>query len=104
MEAKWIRNQIDENKKLEKAGYRLLLDEGPDFPQEAKNWHRRFIAQLNAKPLTPRDDYVPGVSRVIYEDLGKFEPVRTAQKEWKTSKENLTSVSGRIQKELQAGS
>ena len=103
-EAKWVRDQIDENKKLEQSGYRLLLDEAPDAPQEAKNWHRRFIAQMNAKPPTARDDNVPGVSRVIYEDLGKFEPVRTAQKEWKTSKENLTIISDLIQKKLTAGS
>jgi hypothetical protein len=103
-ESKWIRDQIDDNKKLEKSGYRLLLDEGPDAPQEADKWDRRFKAQMKAKPPTPREDNVPGVSRVIYEDLGKFEPVRTAQKEWKTSKENLTSISDLIQKKLKAGS
>jgi GTPase SAR1 family protein len=103
-ETKWIRDQIDENKKLEKSGYRLLLDEGPDVPQEAENWRQRFKAQMKARPPTSRDDNVPGVSRVIYEDLGKFEPVRTAQKEWKTSKENLTSISDLIQKKLKAGS
>jgi hypothetical protein len=103
-ETKWIRDQIDQNKDLEKSGYRLLLDEGSDAPHEAKKWQRRFIAQMNAKPPTPRDENVPGVSRIIYEDLGKFEPVRTAQKEWKTSKENLTSIADLIQKKLKAGS
>ena len=103
-ETKWIQEQIEVNKKLEKAGYRLLLEEGTDAPQVAKRWHRRFIVQMNAKPPTPRDENVPGVSRVIYEDLGKFEPVKTAQKDWKASKENLTSIADLIQKKLKAGS
>ncbi len=102
-EESWLRGQIEENENLLKVGndvYGMLLNKKKDAPQEAKTWHKKYQAQLNAKPPTPRDDNVPGVSRLIYEDLGKFEPVRTAQKDWKTSKDDLTNISALIQKKL----
>jgi GTPase SAR1 family protein len=106
-EKAWISGQIEENQKLLRAGNRVygkLLDQDKEAAQEAKAWHQQYQAQLNAKPMTPRDDGVPGVSRILYEDLGKFEPVKTAQKDWKTSKDDLTNISALIQKKLRAGS
>ena len=106
-EEAWIRGQIDQNKTLLKAGNRLygkLLDQDKDAPAEAKEWHQQYQAQLTARPATPRDENVPSVSRIFYEDLAKFEPVKTAQREWRTSKEDLTNISALIQKKLNVGS
>ena len=105
-EEAWIRSQIDQNQKLLKAGsqlYSKLLFQDKDAPAEAKEWHQQYQAQLTARPSTPRDENVPGVSRTFYEDLARFEPVRTAQKEWRTSKEELTNFSALIQKKLRSG-
>jgi hypothetical protein len=106
-EEAWIRVQIEKNDDLLEQGnevYGRLLKRNKNAPDEAKQWSHHYRDRMNSRPPTPRDDNVPGVSRVIYEDLGKFEPVKTAQKEWKASKENLTSIADLIQKKLKAGS
>jgi GTPase SAR1 family protein len=106
-EEAWIRVQIEKNDDLLEQGnevYGRLLKRNKNAPDEAKQWSHHYRDLMNSRPPTPRDDNVPGVSRVIYEDLGKFEPVKTAQKEWKASKENLTSIADLIQKKLKAGS
>lgn len=104
-EEAWIREQIEANKQLLKAGnraYGKLLDQDPNAAEEARSWVRQYQTQLNARPPTPRDESVPGVSRLIYDDLGKFEPVKTAQKDWKTSRDDLTNISALIQKKLRS--
>ena len=71
--------------------------------QEAKTWNQQDERQMNARPLTPAEDNVPGVSLILYEDLGRFEPVKTAQKDWRISKDDLTNISALIQKKLKTG-
>ena len=51
----------------------------------------------------PRDENVPGVAQIVYEDLGKFEPLRAAYKDWRKSKDNLTGMADQIQKRLTDG-
>jgi GTPase SAR1 family protein len=105
-ETSWLRGQIDANKKLLIAGssvYGKLLGQEKDARQEAKEWNRLYQTQQSARPPTPRDDNLPGVSQLSYEDLAKFEPVTKAQHEWKTSKDDLTNISALILKKLKAG-
>ena len=105
-EKSWLDAQIDVNRELLKSGTRLygkLLNSEKDTAQEAKTWNQQYERQMNARPLTPREDNVPGVSLILYEDLGRFEPVKTAQKDWRISKDDLTNISALIQKKLKTG-
>jgi GTPase SAR1 family protein len=104
-EETWIRGQIEQDKKLLIAGNDIngrILKGEKDAPQEAKDWHKQYQTQITALPPTARADRVPGVSRILYEDLSKFEPVKKAQKDWETYKKRLTNLSALIQEDLKA--
>jgi hypothetical protein len=104
-EEAWIRGQIEQNKKLLIEGSDIngrILKADKDAPQQAKDWHKQYQGQINAQPPTARADSVPGVSRILYEDLSKFEPVKKAQKDWETNKKRLTNLSALIQEDLKA--
>jgi GTPase SAR1 family protein len=115
----WIRGQIDDNKTLLKTGiglqlkfldlegkkafvkegdpqYKALIEQEAKAQEEAQDWQQQYTAQMSPKPPTRRDDNVPGVPRLTYEDLAKFEPVRTSQKDWKAVKDRLTKISSLI--------
>jgi hypothetical protein len=99
----WVQGQIAENRKLEKAGNRVhgkLLDQDAGAEQEAKDWQRHYRAQMNHRPPMPRDDNVPGVSQIAYEDLAKFAPLKASYKEWRKSKDDLSNIADLIQKKL----
>jgi hypothetical protein len=58
--------------------------------------------QLSARQPASREDNVPGVSRVLYDDLKKFEPVKSVDKDWQASKDDLGDQWTTMQKRLTA--
>jgi hypothetical protein len=99
----WVQGQIDENRKLMKSGtllYLNLQNSEKGAEQEAKDWQQKQKSQLNRRPPMPRDDGVPNVAQIVYEDLSKFEPLKARNKEWRKSKDDLTNIADLIQKKL----
>jgi hypothetical protein len=104
-EAAWMDYQTKTNRELLIQGNTIngnLLKRDKDAANQANDWQRRFQAQMNAKPTTSREENVPGVSRMIYEDLVKFEPAKSAHKDWLLSQDDLRSESATMQKRLNA--
>ena len=102
-EETWIRGQIDADTALLKKGTRIyskLLNKEKLDPEEADAWQRQFTAHMNPKFPTPREEIVKGVSRLSYEDLGKFAQVQKAQKDWDASKRKLRKMADSIQDEM----
>jgi hypothetical protein len=99
-EEKWIRAREVEAKMLHKQGAQIqvkLLNDDKSGTQEAEAWQRRIRAHMNPKFVTPREELVKGVSRLTYQDLGKFEQVQIAQKAWDASKKKLRTMAEQIQ-------
>ncbi len=102
-EEKWIRVRIDADTALLKKGtkiYSKLLNNEKLEPEEPEGWLRDYRAHLNPKFATPREEIVKGVSRLTYEELGKFEQVQKAQKDWDASKRKLTMMAKSIEGEM----
>ncbi len=102
-EQTWIRGQIDADTALLKKGTRIytkLLNKEKLDPDEAEGWQRQCTAHMNPKSPTQREEMVKGVSRLTYEDLGKFAQVQKAQKDWDASKRKLRKMADSIQDEM----
>ncbi|HZZ82401.1 MAG TPA: hypothetical protein VFE62_28135 [Gemmataceae bacterium] len=101
-EETWMRGRIDADTVLLKQGaqiYGKLLNRDKLGPQEVEAWQKQYREHMNPKPLVPREDMVPGVTRLTYEDLGKFEQVQKAKKDWDASKRKLTTMAKQIEAE-----
>lgn len=99
----WIRTQIGADNALLKTGthiYGKLLGKEKLPPQEAEDWQRQYREHVNPKWPNARDEIVKGVSRLTYEDLGKFAPVQKALKDWDASKGKLRKMADSIQDEM----
>ena len=104
-EKTWVDRQVDENQKLLISGLRILEkleDPKKDATPEATEWKRLYDALGNARPPLPREETVPGVSQLLYEDLGRFEPLRTAQKIWRSSRDRLANIAKLIDQKLRS--
>ena len=77
-----------------------ILKSEKEAPQEAKDWQQQYAVQMIAEPPTPRLDQVQGLSNFSYGYLNKFEPVKSAMKEWLIGKDKLTKRLMSIQNEL----
>jgi len=103
-EEKWIRKETDKASKLLKDGtsvYGKLLDDEKSAQSAAVAWMRRF-QESQPKPHQPREDNVPGVTRVIWEDLGKFDQIKKAHKDWLAAKSEVAGLAKLIEKKLKA--
>jgi G3E family GTPase len=102
-EETWIRGQIDSDTALLKKGtkiYSKLLNKENLEPEEPEAWQKQYRDHMNPKFATPREEIVKGVSRLTYEDLGKFEQMQKAQKDWDASKRKLRKMADSIQDEM----
>lgn len=101
----WVHRQIDEDQKHLISGLRILEkleDPKMNATQEAEEWQRHYRALSSARPPTPREENVPGVSQLLYDDLGRFEPLKTAQKTWRSSKDRLANIAKLIDQKLRS--
>jgi predicted nucleic acid-binding Zn ribbon protein len=101
-EEKWMRSRIDADTTLLKQGaqiYGKLLNRDKLEQKEVENWQKQYGEHMNPKPPMPREDLVKGVTRLTYEDLGKFEQVQKAKKDWDASKRKLTNMAKSIDAE-----
>jgi hypothetical protein len=102
-EETWIRGRIDADTALLKKGtriYSMLLNQEKLDAEEAEAWQRQYAAHISPKYPMPREEIVKGVSRLTYEDLGKFAQVQKAQKDWDASKRKLRKMADSIQDEM----
>ena len=79
-EVAWIRSEISRTSTLLREGssiYGKLLNNEKTARDEAVDWMRRFN-ELQPKPHQPREENISGVTRMIWEDLGKFDEVKAA--------------------------
>ncbi|MBI1833152.1 MAG: hypothetical protein HYR84_17055 [Planctomycetes bacterium] len=98
-EADEIRDQIAEIEKHDDLGNKLDArlrnrkklspDEAKALRSEADDWLQKTDALLSAELKTKRLDPAPGLSSFPFGHLAKFEPVKSAQKEWQDAKSNL---------------
>jgi GTPase SAR1 family protein len=105
-EVAWIRAETERTNRHLLEGNRVygrLLEGEKGANEDAVQWSRQ-LADVHPKPHQPREDNVPGVTRVLWEDLGKFDPVLRAQKEWLAAKSALTDVAKLIEKKMKAAS
>jgi hypothetical protein len=103
-EEAWIRRETEKTARLLKEGtslYGKLLNNEKGAQEAAVDWMRRFN-ELQPKPHQPREDNVPGVTRVIWEDLSKFDQVKSAHRDWQFAKAELTGIARLIEKKLKA--
>lgn len=106
-EEAWIRREITEANRILKEGtgiYGKLLSKDPDAPETARKWLGQLDEQMYPRPHMPREDTIKGVTRMIWEDLAKFDKVQKAQKEWSAAKGELLGLSKLVEKKLRAGS
>lgn len=103
-EAAWIRSEIARTSALLREGnsvYGKLLNDEKTARDEAVDWMRRFN-ELQPKPHQPREDNLPNVTRMIWEDLGKFDEVKAAHRDWNTAKGDLAGIGKLIEKKLKS--
>jgi GTPase SAR1 family protein len=103
-EVAWIRSEISRTSTLLREGssiYGKLLNNEKTARDEAVDWMRRFN-ELQPKPHQPREENISDVTRVIWEDLGKFDEVKAAHRDWNTAKGELTGIAKLIEKKLKS--
>jgi hypothetical protein len=98
----WIDQQIKTNLVVAKKGntlYVKLLDAKKPTSQETREWNQASREQLEAQSPNGFGTSIPG-TRMTYGELERFEPMRTAQKNWNASKDELRRLSALIERRL----
>ena len=75
------------------AIYKKMRDKKKYDQQEVKAWitlRPEYEKHILKRPPQSRQDFIPGVTGVKYEELGIFSNVKDARAEWTKSKSNLS--------------
>ena len=102
----WLRGQTSTNYDLydrSDALYKKVRDKKKYDEQEVKAWtalRPEYEKQILKRPPMPRQDFIPGVTGVKFEELSIFANVKDARSEWTKSKANLSERADFIDERL----
>lgn len=94
-EEDWLSRQIKTNNSLldqSDALYKKVRDKLKTNDEDFAGWKKlkgEYDTQIQKRPALPRQDVLPGVTRVKHEDLGMFGNIKDARAEWQRSKQML---------------
>jgi adenylate kinase family enzyme len=103
-EEAWIRKETAATNALLRDGtqiYGKLLSNEKGAREDAIAWMGRY-GDLQPKPHQPREDNIPGVTRMIWDDLAKFDQVKAAHRDWNMAKGELAGIAKLIERKLKS--
>jgi GTPase SAR1 family protein len=90
----WYKDRVEEGKKLEKEGFRLLGMQATG--KEREGWLKQ-LEQFTARPWPHKPaDHPPGGASITYETVYRFDAVRRARRAWDDISQRLDFVKRRL--------